>query len=505
VARWKLGPQGAYYDPTDTGPDQVAPPGGTSQQPRPPQGGYFDEAPEETPGIIETQQRAAAGAPVTPPFITPPPADVAFMDVKPTVSAQSNVRPTGGGPVGRMPLNEAASTPTLTPVPGDTSTRPVGYAPIQGFDFKTLSTGGGNAGKYTPAVRTFSQMLNAGVPIARGQLAAMVNNLRLSGFPNASAVGDDKIDFGDGNGPIDVIMSNGSIWFNNQPGPPGGGAGSGTGGGAGGTGGATGSAGGTGTGAAGRTSGAASIGSTGSYLQPGLAPPGGQGVFSGPLQQVGQDPFSQLITSGLGGLISSGGQTPFSAQVGERLLQILGDGDDGGLDAQAMRRFESARELEGKARRTMLNESRAELADRGLLGEPGMPAGTEANVIRRINEQLAPEFARSLRDIYSDLDAQSNQRTVAALSAATGLATAQANTLLQSLGAGTDRQQALATIALKTLEQDAQWNQFLAEFGLKRDQVIAALENQDYAMIKSLIDAFQTFASLSKGGYVGAS
>src|SRR3990167_2934671 len=31
MGRWKLGPQGAYYDPNDTGPDQVATPGGAPQ------------------------------------------------------------------------------------------------------------------------------------------------------------------------------------------------------------------------------------------------------------------------------------------------------------------------------------------------------------------------------------------------------------------------------------------------------------------------------------------
>lgn len=89
------------------------------------------------------------------------------------------------------------------------------YAPLQGFDFTKLSTGGGTAGKYTDAVRTFSQGIGSGLQIGRNDLGAMVEYAKKYGHANAQAVGDDKIDFGDGNGPIDVIQSNGSLWFQN--------------------------------------------------------------------------------------------------------------------------------------------------------------------------------------------------------------------------------------------------------------------------------------------------
>ncbi len=89
------------------------------------------------------------------------------------------------------------------------------YGQIQGFDYDKLTSGGGTAEKYSPAVRTFSQGLGAGTAITRGNLWPMVAYAQAQGFPNARAVGDDKIDFGDGNGPIDVIQSNGSVWFQN--------------------------------------------------------------------------------------------------------------------------------------------------------------------------------------------------------------------------------------------------------------------------------------------------
>ena len=99
---------------------------------------------------------------------------------------------------------------------------------------------------------------------------------------------------------------------------------------------------------------------------------------------------------------------------------------------------------------------------------------------------------------------QRTQRTVSALSAATALSTAQANTLLQALGTGTDRQTALAQIAIGVLDQDRQWNQFLADYGLRRDQVLAMLDQGNLSQLQGLINSFLQFVSLSRGGYVGS-
>jgi len=100
------------------------------------------------------------------------------------------------------------------------------YANIPGFDYTKLSTGGGSAGKYTPAVRAFSRAVASGnfAPGAEG-IAGVVAYLRNHGFENAVAAGD-SIDFHDGHGPIDVVTNfrsgnNMGWWFNNQPGTAG--------------------------------------------------------------------------------------------------------------------------------------------------------------------------------------------------------------------------------------------------------------------------------------------
>jgi hypothetical protein len=93
------------------------------------------------------------------------------------------------------------------------------YAPIQGFDFGKLSgtKAYDSKEKYSDAVRNFSQALGSGVQVGRNNLGGAVDYAHAHGLGGAKAVGDDKIDFGDGAGPIDVVKSDGSIWFQNGP------------------------------------------------------------------------------------------------------------------------------------------------------------------------------------------------------------------------------------------------------------------------------------------------
>lgn len=218
--------------------------------------------------------------------------------------------------------------------------------------------------------------------------------------------------------------------------------------------------------------------------------PGGPGITNGPLQQVGQDPLSFLITGALADFIGRGGSTAFGQDVQSALSEMIN-----GKNPAINSRFESARELMSKGRRTQVNDARAELANRGLLSEPGIPQGAETGAIQRIEDNIAPEFARALRDIYTE-------ETGSALQLATGMAADQARTFLAGLGEGTARQTALAGIALQQLSQNMAWSQFLAEFGLKRDQVLAQLQQGRTDDVMQLLNTFLSLTSLSRGGYV---
>lgn len=414
------------------------------------------------------------------------------------------------------------------------------YNPMPGWDTGKLQDLEHQNAKYdfARAVQTL------GIPSqqARGNLEVYVDWLQARGYPDARVTSDDKIDFGDGYGPVDVVDRHGNwIWLpdsaqgGGQPPPtptvpsptivsgvPGG------------------------TTASITPSGA---GAQGPRLDYGYAPPGDAGVFDPTLlQQVSDDPLSQLITAALAGLLTEGGQTPFGTDLEETLRQLIGEGGGGGeatpfgkemedtirnliatsgdINDPAIRaRFESARELENKAMRTQMTDARAALAGRNILSEPGMPQGPETTAVRRITESIAPEFARATRDIYATEMEAADKRKMEALGLGTGMATAQmqardsrlvslltqatglaedqARTILDTANAGTDRQAALANIALRSLEDNMVWNQFLAQYGLDRERLMNEIENGNTENVTSILSLFMQFASLIRGGYIG--
>ena len=114
------------------------------------------------------------------------------------------------GPVATASANEGG------PIAKAVDAEPAGFAPIQGFDFGKLTNVTYTSQKYSPAVRAFSQALlalKADAAASRNHLDPIVDYVKQRGFPNAAAVGDDKIDFGDGVGPVDVITSTDQWWF----------------------------------------------------------------------------------------------------------------------------------------------------------------------------------------------------------------------------------------------------------------------------------------------------
>lgn len=232
--------------------------------------------------------------------------------------------------------------------------------------------------------------------------------------------------------------------------------------------------------------------------------PGGQGVMTGPLQQVGQDPFSSLITNSLAEFILNGGQTAFGDEIQEALLGLIESGGAGPNSNAIDKRFESARELMAKGERTALNDARAALANRGLLSEPGEAnrSGAEAGTIGRVMVRNAEEFARNLRDIGIEQDDANGTRLMQALSLATGMNDAQARTYLAALGSATDRQNMLAQIALESLEKNMAWNMFLAEFGLKRDQAMYMIQNGQIDQLLPYMAMFLQLAQSTQRGYV---
>jgi hypothetical protein len=124
----------------------------------------------------------------------------------------------GGGKGGDLPkLDLPGATTNAQPAGGDKGwTMPTlgankegpNKSIILGFDADKLAdpnSGSAAGSKYTPAAKTFYAALTNGVGVSRGATDGMVEYLKKNGFPNATSDGQQKIDFGDGNGPIDVI------------------------------------------------------------------------------------------------------------------------------------------------------------------------------------------------------------------------------------------------------------------------------------------------------------
>jgi hypothetical protein len=281
----------------------------------------------------------------------------------------------------------------------------------------------------------------------------------------------------------------------------------------------------------------------------GLIPPGNTSAFRGDLVPVGEDPLSAGITQRLLDMLQYEGSTAFGDDIARNLLGLIrtggsyeGETRNAGEDlATALNvlrselespdsgnaEFEAAREMNERGRRASIKSARGELASRGLLSEPGIPQGAETGAIGRIEEGLGADFASALRDISIDRGrrrsgdiaglvqgagqlsqikqqdrAALDQRMLTALQLATGMSADQANTLIKAVGEGTSRQDALAKIALMSLEQNQSWARFLAEHGLERDKVMYEIQNGNLTNYIPLLQSFLQVASLSRGGYI---
>jgi hypothetical protein len=191
------------------------------------------------------------------------------------------------------------------------------------------------------------------------------------------------------------------------------------------------------------------------------------GQFFGPpdpgaTNQVGQDPFSQLLTGGIADIINRSGYDEKNKNL----------------------RLESLQEDYNRARKFQLSQDRATLADRGLLSEPGHAQGPEVTALSRLEETLSPIWAEGIRNALGDANDRASQN------------------YLTALGLGTQRQQILSDIAVRNLEQNRLWNQFLAQHGLDRDRIMYELQNGQMEALAPLLLAFSQFANISSGGFI---
>ncbi len=120
--------------------------------------------------------------------------------------------------------DQSTSTPAPIAAPGGGLGNPTidafnaakGKGFMVGFDPGKLNSDYSNT-KYSPAAK-FTAQASQMMPIQRGNLQDFVGLAQSQGFKDAKLVGDDKVDFGDGNGPIDIIRADGQPVFQNTTG-----------------------------------------------------------------------------------------------------------------------------------------------------------------------------------------------------------------------------------------------------------------------------------------------
>ena len=87
------------------------------------------------------------------------------------------------------------------------------YQPMPGFDYVKLNTPSHTTPKYVFARATQDIPLAFGRASRSTGLQQIVDTVKQNGYPNAKVTGKDSIDFGDGNGDIDVLTSDGAWWW----------------------------------------------------------------------------------------------------------------------------------------------------------------------------------------------------------------------------------------------------------------------------------------------------
>jgi hypothetical protein len=90
------------------------------------------------------------------------------------------------------------------------------YRSMLGFDYTKLNTPSHTTPKYVFARATQDLDFAWDRPSRSEGLARIAEYAKSHGYPNTTVVGDDKLNFGDGHGNIDVLTGDGQWWW----GPP---------------------------------------------------------------------------------------------------------------------------------------------------------------------------------------------------------------------------------------------------------------------------------------------
>jgi len=211
--------------------------------------------------------------------------------------------------------------------------------------------------------------------------------------------------------------------------------------------------------------------------------------------------------------------TPLGEDVQSTLQELIARG--GAMPEDQQRRameIEAARSPLDMMRQAQMEQGQAALASRNLLGQ-----GPELDYMQRLEQGLAPMYAQAGQEIALAERAAADQRyqqalqtgaTMAqqadvlqenrlsnAMSLATGMSQEQSRNVLATAQTVGQRQQMLSDIAMESLDQNIEWNKFLAEYGIKRDQALEMIQQGRFDAILPLLQQYLEMASLAAKGY----
>jgi hypothetical protein len=450
----------------------------------------------------------------------------------------------GGEPAPVIPPDPApVIPPTQPPAPvvdpnkppaGPTPTvRTAPYNPAAGWDVGKLNDPNeGTSQKYL--FGRAAQDYTGGY--GRNNLQGLVDFYNQQGGHTARVVGEDLIDFGEDYGPVDIIngeteglqwlVPSGSDLAANKAGAGGGAAADSL----------SGINGAIANLMASMKPGAKTAddyyAKTGTGPQPGLTTANGTD-YGAALRSVSDaDPLGGDIAAGYRALIAAGlkdvdapdspyltGEDDLTKQTGTALGDLIKYQQGKLKPPNLVPYFEGARMPYEMARRTQLNNARGELANRGLLSEPGHLQGPEVGAVQRVEEGLAPAYTGAIADRLAALDALDLQQQGAlgtTLGQSTDFGTSIANRIKTGADINATEQNALANalsgasgyskdlgyLALGVLGNNRLWNAFVAQFGLDSDQLKADIDQGNVTNYLHLIELWLQSANISAGGFI---
>ena len=244
------------------------------------------------------------------------------------------------------------------------------------------------------------------------------------------------------------------------------------------------------------------IGTVGGYLSyepdgswkfnprsPGVGGGGGEG--GGPLIPGADSPLNTQLQSSMLEALQYGLNRDKFNTLWEAIM-----GNVEGLGGQHNKNLETLIEGTNKSRNSQLKNIQAILADRGLLSEPGHTQGIESSSYANLEDSLGQQYATGLRDLQGREFEQQNNL----FQSASDLLNQENSAQLGVLNAASGHQAQLGQLTVQMLDQNRQWNTFLAQLGLDREKVMADIANGNISQWMNLIQAFiQTLGTAAQG------